>query len=220
MDNYKKMLKIRSIILIVFCIVVLGVLVFQLSKTDLKYSFKGGKEINNIVELENTKEGTYVNLKVSRAYETEYLYYEDDKQVGKFIDIEMNGKVLIAILDTKTAEKVLNNMDGKEQYIEGKLIKYTEENMVDGYNKIKQNYLEDFGGELTEDEIMEMFTRLQLLNYGIKRPNIVVSILLIFATFFIFTSIIILIIRLIFSNEGNLEKVKINGRIRKDFTKD
>ena len=197
--------------MLVFCIVVLVVLLYNLANIDIAYSLRGAKEINNIVELEHTEEGSYVRVKYNKAYETDQLYYIKYEPVGKFIDIEINGKVLVSILDLDTAKSILES-EKEPKYIEGKLIHFKEENMLEGLNNIKQNYLEDFGWELSEDEIIDMFASAQLLNYGIKRPNVIITIVLILSSVFVLVCIGILIIRIIRPNLDNIEKVKIKGK--------
>lgn len=152
---------IRKKIIIFGLIIIAGVIAIVLCA-----SIKETKEVNNIVELENCKEGDYIRLKVSRAYGTDYWYEEDGKQVARFIDIEMNGKALIALVEKEEAERILQN-ENEEIYVEGLLQTFKDEKMVNAYESIKQNYLEDFSGELTEEEILNLFTPLQLLCYGI-----------------------------------------------------
>lgn len=46
--------------------------------------------------------------------------------------------------------------------------------MLQGLEGIKENYKEDFFWELTEEEILNMFTPLQLVSYGNQKPSIVI----------------------------------------------
>lgn len=150
----------NKIIIVVVSLIILGII------TSILLNVKNAKEVHNIVELENCVEGDFIRVKISRAYATDYWYEKDGIQVARFIDIEMNGKALIALVEKEEAEKLTQN-ETEEMYIEGILQTFKDEEMVAAYEGIKQNYLEDFSEQMTEEEILNLFTPLQLLCYGI-----------------------------------------------------
>lgn len=150
----------NKIIIIVVSLIIIGII------TSILFNVKNVKEVHNIVELENCAEGDFIRIKISRAYATDYWYEKDGIQVARFIDIEMNGKALIALVEKEEAEKLTQN-ETEEMYIEGILQTFKDEEMVAAYEGIKQNYLEDFSEQMTEEEILNLFTPLQLLCYEI-----------------------------------------------------
>ena len=66
----------RNIIEIIICIIVFIILSFILSKQNLKNLFVSEKQINNIVDFNKCQENDFVNVKITKAYETDYNYYE------------------------------------------------------------------------------------------------------------------------------------------------
>lgn len=168
MENIHK----RRIIAITICLITLIVSIVLLLTQNLAYAFKNTKEVNNIIELEECNDGDMIRLKFSYAYGTNYWYEENGVQVARFLDIEVNGKALIALVDKEVADRVLENED-KEMYIEGIWQNFQNEDMLHAYEGIKQNYLEDFSGEMSEEEILNLFTTKQLLSYGVQKPSLI-----------------------------------------------
>lgn len=93
------------------------------------------------------------------------------QEVARYLDIELNGYALIAVVESTKAQKIINHTE-ETIYLQGKLEKIENTSMAEGLEKIKQNYLEDMGMEMTEEEILAIFTPLQLVNYGETKPNI------------------------------------------------
>lgn len=79
--------------------------------------------------------------------------------------------------------------------------------MEEGLQNIKQNYLEDLGTEMSEEEILNMFTQLQLINYKEEIPNIFLVIFIILVIIVIAIACIILINTAI-KNKKQAKKVK------------
>lgn len=177
MENIRK----KGVIGIVVCFIFFITFVIILINQNWEYAFQKEKEVTNIVELGECKEGDWIRLKFNRAYGTDYWYEKQGEQVARFIDIEVNGKALIALVERNQAEKILEGEE-KEMYVEGILQTFQEPDMVNGYENIKQNYLEDFSTELTEEEILDLFTPMQLLSYGVEKPNFVFMMVLIIGT--------------------------------------
>jgi hypothetical protein len=207
MNVFKKGTLNKAITALIVCVVVLVVLIINLTNIDLKYAFQGPKQINNIIELNNTKEGTIIKLKFKRAYETGYSYYVNDEPVAQFLDIEINGKALISIVKNEEVERIINNEKNEDMYIEGILCASDDLQIVDTLEKIKGNYIEDFGEELTEEEILYMFTCTQLINYGVNRPAVAFPIILIICI--IVVAVVIIFLSIIIIKE-------ILGKVRKE----
>ena len=75
----------RIIIGIMICIISSITLGIILINQDLKNFFMPVNEINNIVDFHQCKEGDFVNVKVTKAYETEYYYSENRKRSSKIL---------------------------------------------------------------------------------------------------------------------------------------
>lgn len=152
----------------IISLIVAVVLVIILSTQNIGLIFKPTIEISNIVELEKCKEGDYISLEFSKAYLTEYTYGEN----AKFVDIDVNGQALICIVENEIASKIESG-DFETLNIEGTLKDLSSEEAIQG---IKQNYIEDFYWELSEEEVLAMFTKLQLVSYDNQKPNLVMVI--------------------------------------------
>lgn len=153
----------KNIIGAISSLIVAIALVIFLSTQNIGLIFKPTIEVSNIVKLEKCKEGDYIHLEFSDAYLTEYSYGEN----AKFVDIDVNGQALICIAENKIASKIESG-DFETLSIEGVLKDLSSEEAMQG---IKQNYIEDFYWELSEEEVLAMFTNLQLVSYGSQKPN-------------------------------------------------
>lgn len=125
------------------------------------------------------------------------------KKVARYLDIELNGYALIAVIENTEAQKIIDN-EKEPIYVQGKLEKIENTSMAEGLEKIKQNYLEDMGMEMTEEEILAIFTPLQLVNYGETRPN---TFLVLFLIIGLITMVIIcfLLLRILIKNKREKE---------------
>lgn len=159
----------RHIIGAILSFIVAVVLVIFLSTQNIGLIFKPTIEVSNIVELEKCEEGDYIRLEFSDAYLTEYTYGEN----AKFVDIDVNGQALICIAENKIASKI-ESKDFETLSIEGVLKDLSSEEAMQG---IKQNYIEDFYWELNEEEVLAMFTKLQLVSYNSQKPSIAMVII-------------------------------------------
>ena len=158
----------KHIIGAIASLIVAVVIVIFLSTQNVGLIFKPTVEVDNIVELEKCKEGDYIYLKFSNAYLTEYTYGDN----AKFVDIDVNGKAFICIVENEIASQIESG-DFENLSIEGVLKDLSSEEAMQG---IKQNYIEDFYWELSEEEVLAMFTNLQLVSYGSQKPNMVMVI--------------------------------------------
>ncbi len=131
------------------------------------------------------------------------------QEVARYLDIELNGYALIAVVEKEEAQKIINNQEDTI-YLQGKLVKIENTSMAEGLEKIKQNYLEDMGMEMTEEEILAIFTPLQLVNYGQTKPNILLAILLIISFIAVGIICILLVKVLIKNNKTKKEKKETN----------
>ena len=155
----------KNIIGLVVSLIIIVCLGIFLGTQNIGIIFKETIEVSNIVELEKCKEGDYISLEVSNAYLTDYSF-----ENVRYVDIDVNGQALICVVDNEIASKI-ENSDFENLKVEGVLKNLSEDEAVKG---IKQNYIEDFQWELSEEEVLEMFTNLQLVSYGEQKPNIAI----------------------------------------------
>lgn len=185
----------------------LVVLTITLSKQNLRNIFVKIKEVNNIVEFNECSEGDFVKVKVTKAYETEHSFQNEKGQdVAKYIDIELNGYALIAVVENSIVQDILNNEEDTV-YLTGKLQNIENTNMAKGLSKIKENYLEDLGMEMPEEDILNMFTKLQLVNYGEEKPNVLIVIALVVSIIIVLICIILLV-KITITNKNNKKENK------------
>lgn len=201
------MKQIRSIIGIIICIIILVVLAITLSKQNLGNMFVKIKNVNNIVEFNECSEGDFVKVKVTKAYETEHSFKNENGQdVAKYIDIELNGYALIAVVENNIAQNILNNEEDSI-YLTGKLQNIENTNMAEGLSKIKENYLEDLGMDMPEEDILNMFTKLQLVNYGEEKPNVLIVVALVVSIIIVVVALVILV-KITITNKNNKKEDK------------
>lgn len=102
------------------------------------------------------------------------------QDVAKYIDIELNGYALVAVVENAMTQKIFNN-EGETIYLQGRLRKIENTSMQEGLDRIKEAYLEDLGTEMSKEEILNMFTPLQLVSFKEEKPNIFLVMFLIIA---------------------------------------
>ncbi len=200
-------IRIRGIVGTIICSVVFCVFIVLLLTQNLEYFFQEPKVVENIVELGQCKEGERIRLKFTRAYGTDYWYEENGNRLARFIDIEVNGKAFIALVEKTKAEEILKN-ENQEMYLDGIVKIFSEPDMIEGFEMIKQNYLEDFSEELTEEEILDLFTPMQFLSFGEERPNIVLISILFVGIFVSGICLLIAIVNTIKSVKSKQEKLR------------
>jgi len=152
----------KNIIGLVISFIIIVCLGIFLGTQNIGIIFKETIEVSNIVELEKCKEGDYISLEVSNAYLTDYSF-----ENARYVDIDVNGQALICVVDNEIASKIENN-DFENLKVEGVLKNLSEDEAVKG---IKQNYIEDFQWELTEEAVLAMFTDFQLVSYEEQKTN-------------------------------------------------
>lgn len=201
------MKQIRSIIGIIICIIILIVLTITLSKQNIGKMFVKTKQVNNIVEFNECSEGDFVKVKVTKAYETEHSFQNEKGQdVAKYIDIELNGYALIAVVENSIVQDILNNEEDTV-CLTGKLQNIENTNMSEGLSKIKENYLEDLGMDMPEEDILNMFTKLQLVNYGEEKPNVLIVVALLVSIIVVIICVILLL-KVTLTNKNNKKENK------------
>lgn len=201
------MKQIRSIIGIIICIIILVVLTITLNNQNLGNMFVRTKQVNNIVEFNECSEGDFVKVKVTKSYETEHSFKNEKGQdVAKYIDIELNGYALIAVVENNIAQDILNNEEDTV-YLTGKLQNIENTKMSEGLTKIKENYLEDLGMDMPEEDILNMFTKLQLVNYGEEKPNVLIVVALLVSIIVVIICVILLL-KVTLTNKNNKKENK------------
>ena len=175
-QSIQKRAKKLLILNLVFIIAGLAGIGYAFSRKDVTESFKGATEVHTYDELNVARYNSkYVKVYFTDAFETGYIYKYDGKVVAKYIDFDMDGYSLVAVVKSEEAKKILN---GEQNYIEGRLEKFTGEHksayddyVKDYVNKFKNEYKPSEDGEeaseekYTEEELKSIFVPIQLNNY-------------------------------------------------------
>lgn len=180
MEDIKQKLKQRglkkSILYFVLIIIMLSPLLVMHKKVIA--TLKGTCVVDSLDGLNKCqKEGRYTTIKANNFYDVGYDYVVDGKVVGRFLDVDMHGHSLIALVDIQTTEKLENGTGLRE--ISGNLVTFKDPIITDTIEKVKQEYIERYEGTLTEEQTLSMFVPYQLDQYDGKGFPFILIIILI-----------------------------------------
>lgn len=150
----------KAILLTIVCVVLfLGYFILGVTPKNLFQE-------NCIVETEEDIkkcEGKYATVKVKKVYDTEYEFQVNGEASGRFIDLDFDGKSLIAIVKKDQVKDLFQGEE--EKVIEGKLEAFTNKGMKKGYEEIVNSYVKKFGENATEEGIKSAVFSVQLNAY-------------------------------------------------------
>lgn len=167
----------RNLVILSTLLLLLDLFLFICFDTDNSMSglLKDKCIINSVEDIQKCKkENPYVKINFDAVYNTTYVYQLDEKIVAYYLDIDLDGKSLISLVDKEIAPKLLN---GKQKYVEGKLIEFSDVHL-DALEQIKKYYASE-GIEVT-------YIDAHFSNYNIDGDAICLVILLIFTGFILF----------------------------------
>lgn len=149
---------------------------------DRTYSdlFKGTCEVHNLDDLEYCYENNYyIRIYLNDVYLTNYGYYVNDNLKAFYVDIDVGGYSFIALVDDDVANEIFSD-DNSITYIDGVITKFNKLNEHFGVvDKIKNDYLEQFGEEYTMKDIDSLVIPIQMNAYqNSKSANILSLIIL------------------------------------------
>ncbi len=183
MKSFKESLKM---IALKKCLLYLGLAVLigiALWSQDVSDYFKPECVIDSVQDVARCQgENKYVEVNFDTIYQTNYAYTINEKETGLFVDIDLDGYSLIAVVPISYEEDLFS---GDKTTVHGTLEVFQDEAMIDGYQKIQQQYLEEFKDDATEEEILEMFLPYQLNAYNGKKSDITLNILLFIIPFIV-----------------------------------
>lgn len=137
-------------------IMLLPLLIFQ---NQVVGSFKGTCSATTIGELRKCKnEGRYTEIKTNNIYDAGYNYVVDGKTVGKFLDVDLDGFVILTLADVATADELLTQSG--EKTISGHYSSFKNKIFKETLEKVEADYIERFTNEaeiITEDQTKAMF---------------------------------------------------------------
>ena len=179
MKEVKKIIRKKGINIVILSIflLLLDLVIFACLNEDSSVTglLKGKCVVDSVSDVEKCKdENPYVKINFDAIYDTTYVYQLNEKTVAKYLDIDLDGKSLISLVDKNTAEKLLNN---EQQYVEGKLIKFYDVHS-DALNQIKSYY--------SSEGIQIEFISIQFSNYDLSDGYISIIILVVFTGFILF----------------------------------
>lgn len=182
----KKRTYIKTGILFIIFILSLSFFLINFKQKQLLDAFKEPCIVTSIQELENCMTKTkYITIKTNKIYTTDYVYKTNKNTEALFIDIDIEGKSLIAVVEKEKAEQLLNQQNTIE--ITGKLELNNNTEMEKGKNNIINDYLNQIETDEQKELIKSNFLPGVLNEYEMNQDIIIVI-----------TSITILIIIFIF----------------------
>lgn len=184
-------------------------------------SFKGTCIATNFKELQKCSDsGRPTTIKTTNIYDVSYNYIVDDKVVGKFLDVDLEGHVILTLADVATADELLNKTGERE--ISGHFNSFRSKVFKDTLKKVENDYIERFALEsetITTEQARGMFFPYLLNQYDGEGfpyiiPVIIIGIIIILLLFKLIEGIkmilkperFIIYKRTMLKNEENIEK--------------
>ncbi len=168
MSSFKMRLKIEHGIKAVFFIVLLTLFVVFFLRTfkEERYQdlFKPTCSIKTIEDYERCKkENQYVTITTDQIYETDYTYQLNGKEQGVFIDIDIEGKSLIALVSKEESNKLLS---GETKTITG----FIDDNkdLLETKDKIIEQYKEQGNTDEIKEDIASQILDFVINSYDNK----------------------------------------------------
>ena len=130
-------------------------------------TFKGTCVATNYKELKKCQEeGRFTTIKTENIYDVGYNYVVDNVTVGKFLDVDLEGYVILTLADTATADELLAQTGTRE--ISGSFSTFKNKVFQETKEKVEKDYIERFANEaeiITEEQTRGMFFEYLLNQY-------------------------------------------------------
>jgi len=120
------------------------------------------------------KKSRYVKITTNQVYDAEYEYMVDGVVMGHFVDISVDGKSLIALVDNDDFQTLLRDVQAT-QTIVGRLENFTENSRAEAYNNIQNAYIERFEGPYTKEEVLSSIYPFQLNSYNASKEPLYIN---------------------------------------------
>lgn len=166
----KKKNQWKGIISLILCILLITLFIMQNKDQRFFDALKPRCIINSYEDIQKCKkENHYVTVNTDTVYTTNYVYEENGITTAYFVDVDIDGMSLITIVGKKEAETTLNG--DRPYHINGKLEKFQDQGMIDGYYGIIEDYLDSADEEISENDILNTVLPIQLNNYTGHRSS-------------------------------------------------
>lgn len=126
------------------------------------------------------KQKRFTKIKTKNIYDVGYNYVVDGKVVGKFLDIDLDGNVIVALADVATADELLNQTGERE--ISGNFSSFDSKLLKETLKKIQDDYIGRFSNDasiITEEQTREMFFGYLLNQYDGKNFSYIFPVILV-----------------------------------------
>lgn len=192
----KKKSYIKTGIIFIIFILFLVFFLINIREKKLLDIFKEPCIVTSTQELQNcVTKNKYLTIKTNKIYTTDYIYKTTNSTEALFIDIDIEGKSLIAVVEKKKAENLLNQQ--KDIQITGKLELNNNSEMEKGKNNIINDYLNQVETEEQKELIKSNFLPGILNEYEMNQEIIIVitSVIILILLFLFLTKNVLLIIK-------------------------
>lgn len=167
MLELKKRIRLHSIkmSLIWFFLAIFTMILMLLGSINIK-SLTSYCEVSSESDLNKCwKENPYVEIHTKAVVDAGYDYLYNKKKVARFSLVEVNGYAMVSLIEPQKLEQ-LKDDTSENIVIRGKLEKFEKDAKLKGYNAIKDIMVKNYQGELTREEILNLFTLVQLNQYN------------------------------------------------------
>ncbi|MEG2448110.1 MAG: hypothetical protein RSB45_03535 [Bacilli bacterium] len=142
------------------------------------------------------KTNNFVKITFSKFYSTNYIYKINNIPKAAFIDIDIQGTSIIALIDINQANHLLNT--GTKQSIRGYLKGFEKQELIDVRDTIINNYISQGKTEEEKELIKAHISNTNLNQYNKIKLNhtiilICYSIIFLFLTILLFKNIYLII---------------------------
>lgn len=165
--------------LILMLIVSLPLIVFH---KQTRATLKGTCTATNFSQIKKCQnEKRFTTIKTNNIYDVGYNYVVDDVVVGKFLDIDLEGHVILTLVDINTANELLSQNGTRK--ISGTFSTFQNKVFSETKEKVIKDYIERFTVEssfITEEETRGMFFDYMFNQYdGAGFPFIIVIMIIV-----------------------------------------
>ena len=161
MNEFKSIIKKKGMqkTIIYFILIFIMLLPLIIMHKQVIGAFQGTCIADEFSKLEVCqKSGRYTKIQTENIYDVGIDYVVDGKTVGKYLDVDLGGNVILTLADTTLADELLASEGLRE--ISGHFSSFNSKVFVDALIQVQAAYIERFANEaqiITEEQTKAMF---------------------------------------------------------------
>ena len=161
MNEFKSIIKKKGMqkTIIYFILIFIMLLPLIIMHKQVIGAFQGTCIADEFSKLEVCqKSGRYTKIQTENIYDVGIDYVVDGKTVGKYLDVDLGGNVILTLADTTLADELLASEGLRE--ISGQFSSFNSKVFGDALIQVQAAYIERFANEaqiITEEQTKAMF---------------------------------------------------------------